>query len=151
MLDLSEDGPDPADCIFRHVTRTSRAVVAAYDRALAPAGMTGQQFNILMTLHRLGRCNVGKLAMRVGMDPSTLPRTIAPLVRQSWITVVPGADRRTRIIAISQSGAQALADAVPLWWSVQSALIDSLPPEHWIGQMRQLRTLRDAVSVVAGR
>ncbi len=138
--------PDPADCIFRHVTRTSRAVVAAYDRALARVGITGQQFNILMTLNRLGRCTVGKLASRVGMDPSTLPRTIAPLARQDWITVEVGPDRRTRLISISESGAQALAQAVPIWSVVQTTLLEKLPRDHWSGQISDLRTLREAVS-----
>ena len=36
--------------MLRHVTRTSRAVVGAFDEALAPVGLTGGQFNVLMSL-----------------------------------------------------------------------------------------------------
>jgi DNA-binding MarR family transcriptional regulator len=87
---------DPSFCVLRHVTRTSRSVVAAFDTALKPSGLTGNQFNLLMTLARMGPLNVNAVAAAVGMHPSTVPRLIAPLARRRLVRRQAGADRRAR-------------------------------------------------------
>ena len=63
-------------CILRHVSRVSRAVVAAYDPALAPFGLTGHQFNLMTTLAETGPMTVGALADKLGIDASGVPRAI---------------------------------------------------------------------------
>src|SRR5579864_217773 len=45
---IRESKLEPASCVLRHVTSTSRLIVAAFDAALSPAGLTGHQFNLLV-------------------------------------------------------------------------------------------------------
>src|SRR5262245_62823894 len=82
----------PDACILRHVARASRAVVSAYDPALAAFGLTGHQFNLMMTLGNMGPMTVGALADTLGMDASGVPRAIRPLSDQDLISVERGAD-----------------------------------------------------------
>src|SRR5204863_6206690 len=118
-------------CVLRHVSRTSRSVVAAFDRALKPSGLTGHQFNLLMTLAEAGPMNVTALARYVGVDPTTVPRALAPLRRERLVDVRTADDRRERVVALTSEGRRRLAGAVPLWESVQQALLDSFGHGDW--------------------
>lgn len=141
---------DPSLCIFRHVTKTSRAVAALYDEAFDASGMTGHQFNLMMTLHRAGPLTVGALARLVGMDASTVPRAVAPLLEKSWLSVASGADRRQRIIALMPKGRTRLMAAVPAWARVQRRLIHHIGNDQWLTTIVALKSIRDGASQAAG-
>src|SRR5262249_37329539 len=98
----------PEACILRHVSRASRAVVAAYDPALGPYGLTGHQFNLMMTLGNMGPMTVGALADVLGMDASGVPRAVRPLADQGLIVSQPGEDRRQRMLSLTAPGRAAL-------------------------------------------
>jgi DNA-binding MarR family transcriptional regulator len=132
----------PSTCVLRHVTRTSRAVVAAFDRALEPARLTGHQFNLMMTLALAGNLNVRSLADHLGMDPTTVPRVAAPLRRQRLIASTVGADRRERMLTVTASGRRRLAAAVPLWEAQQRRVIAALGESAWSDTRARLRALR---------
>ncbi|HZP47381.1 MAG TPA: MarR family winged helix-turn-helix transcriptional regulator [Vicinamibacterales bacterium] len=132
----------PSSCVLRHVTRTSRAIVAAFDRALAPARLTGHQFNLLMTLALAGDMNVGTLADQLGMDPTTVPRVAAPLRRERLVASHAGKDRRERVLTVTARGRRRLAAALPLWEAQQRRVIDALGATAWTDTRNRLRALR---------
>jgi len=132
----------PSTCVLRHVTRTSRAVVAAFDRALEPARLTGHQFNLMMTLALAGDLNVRSLADQLGMDPTTVPRVAAPLRRQRLIASTVGADRRERVLTVTARGRRRLAAAVPLWEAQQRRVVAALGDSAWSDTRAMLRALR---------
>ena len=132
----------PSTCVLRHVTRTSRAIVSAFDRALAPARLTGHQFNLMMTLALAGDLNVNGLADHLGMDATTVPRVAAPLRRQKLVTSSIGDDRRERRLAVTAKGRRRLAAAVPLWEAQQRRVIEALGPALWTDTRARLRALR---------
>lgn len=136
--------PDPAECVFRHVTRTARALAKLYDAQLAPLGLTGGQFNILMTLHREGALKVGTLAFAIGVDPSTLPRLLRPLAEAGLVRTRPGKDRRERHQEITAAGRKALAEATPLWAAAQRQIVSQVGPAEWAGSRASLARLREA-------
>ena len=141
---LSPNSPDA--CILRHVSRVSRAVVAAYDPALAPFGLTGHQFNLMMTLGNMGPMTVGALAEVLGMDASGIPRAIRPLADDGMIAVERGADRRQRLLSLTAIGRRRLDDATPAWARVQSQLVDSIGASRWTYLMAELRVVRRAAA-----
>jgi DNA-binding MarR family transcriptional regulator len=133
---------DPSSCVLRHVTRTSRAIVAAFDRALAPARLTGHQFNLMMTLALAGDLNVRSLADHLGMDATTVPRVAAPLRRQRLIASAVGTDRRERVLTVTARGRRRLATALPLWEAQQRRVIASMGHTAWTDTRARLRALR---------
>jgi DNA-binding MarR family transcriptional regulator len=133
-------GPDA--CVLRHVARASRAVVSAYDPALAPHGLTGHQFNLMMTLGQLGPVTVGLLAETLGMDASGVPRAVRPLADEGLISVERGADRRQRLLSLTVSGRARLDRATPAWASVQAELVDAMGAARWTSLMTELRVVR---------
>lgn len=143
---IDRSGLEPEICVLRHVTRTSRLVVAAYDQALGPAGLTGQQFNLLMTLARNGPMSVNRLAAAVGMHPSTTPRIIAPLARQRLVSSKAGTDQRERVTALTRKGEGRLLQAYPLWAEVQGRIVGRIGQRQWLEAMTVLRELRRSLS-----
>jgi len=136
-------------CVLRHVSRTSRAVVAVFDEALKPAGLTGNQFNLLMSLAQDGPMTVNALARHIGVDPSTVPRALVPLKRDRLVAVDVGTDRRRRIIAITATGRRRLAIALPRWEAVQRSILESVGHAAWDSLMADLRKVRRAVRAAA--
>jgi DNA-binding MarR family transcriptional regulator len=136
----------PDACVLRHVARVSRAVVAAYDPALAPFGLTGHQFNLMMTLRQSGALTVGALAATLGMDASGVPRAIKPLAQAGLVQVERGADRRQRMLSLTPAGLDRLNRAEPAWASVQAELVGQIGGEAWSALMGELRLLRRAAT-----
>ena len=141
---VSPLGPDA--CVLRHVARASRAVVSAYDPALAPYGLTGHQFNLMMTLGQLGPVTVGALAEALGMDASGVPRAIRPLAEEGFITVERGTDRRQRVLSLTTSGRARLDRATPAWSRVQAELVEAIGENRWISMIDELRVVRRAAA-----
>jgi len=147
----AHDAYTPDACILRHVSKVSRAVVAAYDPALAPFGLTGHQFNLMMTLGNMGPMTVGALADVLGMDASGIPRAIRPLADDDLIAVERGADRRQRLLSLTPSGRRKLDQATPAWSRVQAELLDTIGPGRWTTLMNELRAVRRAASACSTR
>jgi DNA-binding MarR family transcriptional regulator len=142
---IRQSNLDPSFCVLRHVTRTSRSVVAAFDTALKPTGLTGNQFNLLMTLARMGPMNVNAVAAAVGMHPSTVPRLVAPLAGRRLVRTRAGADRRQRLITVTENGRRKLMAAYPYWAALQRQVVARLGDEGWVAAMRMLQQVRKSV------
>jgi len=141
----------PDACILRHISRVSRAVVAAYDPALAPYGLTGHQFNLMMTLGNMGPMTVGALADTLGMDASGIPRAIRPLTDESLVAVERGEDRRQRVLSLTSMGRKRLDLATPAWSRVQVELLDTIGASRWQSLLADLRVVRRAAIACSSR
>jgi DNA-binding MarR family transcriptional regulator len=139
---VEENSLDPTCCVVRHITCTSRTVIAAFEAALRPAGVTAHQFTVLAALAYGGPMSVNTLADAVGMHPSTTPRKIAPLVRDGLVRVAQGSDRRQRVIALTTRGNKALQRAYPLWAKLQREILEELGPGAWPSIMQSLGAIR---------
>src|SRR5262249_56489576 len=98
-----------AQCTCLRLRRTTRRVTQIYDRLLEPIGMTVNQFGLLARLYganlRRETLPISVLAERVGMDPTTLNRSLKPLKAQGLIAnAADPADRRGRAGVITPHG-----------------------------------------------
>ena len=63
---------------------------------------------------------MGQLAEHMGMDPTSLNRTLKPLQREKLITEKTDlTDKRVRLISLTNVGLSILPDAIKLWKSAQ--------------------------------
>ncbi len=140
--------PDAAealdDCVCFNLRKTARAVTQTYDDLLRPAGLRTTQFSLLAVLASHGPLTIRALADRMVMDRTTLSRNLKLVEAQGLVSVATGpADRRTRIVDLTESGLAALARALPLWQRAQSHMVGRLGDSGW----RQLRAaLGEAVA-----
>jgi DNA-binding MarR family transcriptional regulator len=130
-------------CLCLHVRRAARALARRYDEALRPAGLTNGQFSLLMSLNRPAPPVMGEVAALLAMDRTTLTANLKPLEQRGLVEMRPdGKDKRSRRIALTQSGREALVAAVPIWEAMQreiSALLIDPGPQD----------LRDALRVLS--
>jgi DNA-binding MarR family transcriptional regulator len=119
-------------CICLSMRRVTRRITQIYDHALAPAGITANQFGLLTHLYgaNLGGSpglSIGTLAVRLGTDPTTLNRTLKPLQEKGLVSVASDAeDGRVRLTRITDRGQAEIRTAMPLWRSAQTQVETAL-------------------------
>jgi len=123
-------------CLCLHVQRAARTLARRFDVALRPVGLTNGQFSLLMSLNRPVPAGMGSVATLLGMDRTTLTAALKPLERRGLVTIAPDpADRRGKLLTLTDEGRALLASAVPIWEethaSIESRLGDLDP-----GQLR---------------
>jgi DNA-binding MarR family transcriptional regulator len=110
-------------CLCLHAQRAARALARRFDEALRPAGLTNEQFSLLMALNGPAPAPIGAAAALLGADRTTLTAALKPLVRRGLAQVSgAAADRRVRNIALTADGHARLTAALPLWTAAHAEL-----------------------------
>ncbi|WP_426753813.1 MarR family winged helix-turn-helix transcriptional regulator [Myxococcus sp. Y35] len=103
-------------CLCLVVQQASRALARRFDDALRPVGLTHGQFSLLMSLNRPQPPSIGPVAELLAMDRTTVTANLKPLERRGLVkTAVDPADRRGKLLILTDAGLQLLQSAVPLW------------------------------------
>lgn len=118
-----EDGIDcgaVAVCTCLGLRRVGRMATQIFDAHLQPAGLTTGQFGLLTQIYANSAAGspltMKALSNAVGMDPTTLNRTLKPLESEHLIRTAQDVnDRRARCIRITGAGKKRLARAMPMW------------------------------------
>lgn len=117
----------PCHCI--NLRRVTGAVTEHYNRALAPTGLTVNQFSLLWNLEFLGQSNMTTLASRACLDNSTLARNLKPLLEKGFIVDKAPGGQRDRLLSVTPKGQMALEIGIPIWKNIQSELKNAIGPE----------------------
>ena len=103
-------------CLCLHVQQAARALARHFDEVMRPLGLTHGQFSLLMSLNRPDAPTMGGIAAFLAMDRTTLTANLKPLERRGLVKVrVDEKDRRSRRLAITDSGRALLVEAFPVW------------------------------------
>jgi DNA-binding MarR family transcriptional regulator len=86
---------------------------------------------LLRTLRRCGEIRQRDLCDLTLLDETTLTRNLRPLVEGGWAVVRSGADRRERLVSITEAGLTKLAEADPAWERAQERMQSLLPEAVW--------------------
>jgi DNA-binding MarR family transcriptional regulator len=124
-------------CLCLHVQRAARVLARRFDEALRPFGLTNGQFSLLMSLNRPEPPPMGPVAQLLAMDRTTLTAALKPLERRGLVEISPDpADRRSRILKLTETGRELLASAVPIWKSTHDE-VDKQLGEHDPTELRK--------------
>src|SRR5215467_9693068 len=74
-------------CAAFNFRRTARAVTRLYDEALQPTGIRSTQFAILVGLKKAEPVPVGALGRMLGIDRTTMTRSLRLLKTEGLLTV----------------------------------------------------------------
>ena len=108
-----------SQCNCTALRKASRRISQLYDTALAPSGVKTTQRAILAQIGRSEPVTVA-LAEALVMDSGALAHTLKPLERDHFIAAaVDPADRRNRLITLTQRGRAKLAESEALWAKAQ--------------------------------
>ncbi|MFC0386134.1 MarR family winged helix-turn-helix transcriptional regulator [Muricoccus vinaceus] len=129
-------------CLCLQAQRAARALARRFDEALRPAGLTNQQFSLLMALNRPEPPTMGPVARLLAMDRTTLTAALKPLERRGLLRVeAHPADRRSRRLGLTEAGHALLLDALPIWKRTHADLEAGLPELDVEGLRASLRAL----------
>jgi len=119
-------------CACANLRRAARIVTQLYEQEMRPTGLHSTQFTLLQAL-TIAPPNIsqGRLAEVLGMDSTTLTRTLALLKKMGWIQLNRGEDRRQLRLALTPEGKRTYRQALPHWKRAQKRLRKSLGESHW--------------------
>ena len=109
-----------AGCFCLASRQAARKITRLYDSHMQKSGVRATQFTILSQLMLRGEMPIGKLAGILGMERTTLTRNLTLLEERKWISIKPGDDPRSRIIAITAQGRGIVRRGFPYWSKAQA-------------------------------
>jgi DNA-binding MarR family transcriptional regulator len=117
-------------CNCQALRQAARRLTQFYDHALAPAGLRVTQFPILASLAASGPMTLKALAEKMVMDRATLGHNVRPLQARGLIALTVGADRRSRLVELTDEGRSAMENARGLWRDAQRSFERSFGPQE---------------------
>ena len=115
-------------CLCLHTQRAAHALARRFDAAFRPLNLTNGQFSLLMSLNRPAPPSQGAVAALLAMDRTTLTAALKPLAERGLVVITPNpADRRNRLLGLTEAGQALLAQAVPIWEREHAELEATLP------------------------
>ncbi|MBE9063244.1 MarR family winged helix-turn-helix transcriptional regulator [cf. Phormidesmis sp. LEGE 11477] len=127
------------ECVARRLRQVNRTITRLYDEALRPYGLTVNQLNILAVILSERQIQPGQLGQALGMEKSTVSRTIDRMARKNWLQVSAGKDSRTQLLRVTAKGRQLLLSVTPIWDTLQQSVLSSDDGQN-ILQMLALNT-----------
>jgi DNA-binding MarR family transcriptional regulator len=138
----------PRGCTCHRLRRTTRQMTRIYDARLVPVGLTLTQYSVLSTLVRgeTPTPGVNEMAEILGMDRTTLTRTLKPLIAARLVTLATGDDRRSKKVSVTEAGRALWEKAKPLWRAAQ----DEIEARLGSSEVYHLHKLLDTTFEVLG-
>jgi DNA-binding MarR family transcriptional regulator len=120
-----------AMCVCSNLRRASRAVTNYYDNVLAQVSdLRVSQAIVLVVLYLAGPQTIHELGEMLALDRTTIGRNLKPLAQQHLVTLTSGKDKRTRMVALTAQGVEALVSVVPQWEQAQAHMVLGLGQDH---------------------
>jgi DNA-binding MarR family transcriptional regulator len=113
-------------CICNNLRRAARLVTNYYDKLLEPAGLRVSQATVLVVLYLSGELTINEMAEQLELDRTTMTRNLKPLAQQGLLSIAPGSDQRTRVVALTPKGKTALLKVLPLWEQTQAYMVEGI-------------------------
>ena len=119
-------------CACANLRRAARIVTQLYAEEMRSTGLHSTQFTLLQAL-TIAPPNIsqGRLGELLGIDSTTLTRTLALLRKKGWIRLERGEDRRQLRLALTADGKKTYRRALPHWARAQKRLRKFLGESHW--------------------
>ena len=128
-----------AECACFDLRNATRAVSRMYEDFLRDEELSVTQFSLLSVIRAGKELSVSTLGRDMGLDRSSITRALAPLERDGLIHSRPGADKRIRIVSVTNKGRKLVEDAAPKWRQAQEALMQTIGEDCWRAMRRLLR------------
>ena len=109
--------------------KASRVISQIYDRELAEMGLKCTQFSILRAVREMRRTTNAELQELLVLDQTTLTRGLKPLIRDGYIKIEPGQDKREKLLSLTTEGKSLYRKAAKRWQQAQDTVIRKLGPK----------------------
>jgi MarR family transcriptional regulator for hemolysin len=113
-------------CMNLSFRKASRVISQIYDRELAEVGLKCGQFSILRAVREMRQTTNAELQELLVLEQTTLTRGLKPLIRDGYIKIEPGLDRREKLLSLTTQGKHLYREADKKWQQAQDAVIRKL-------------------------
>ncbi|MDQ0857412.1 MarR family winged helix-turn-helix transcriptional regulator [Bacillus sp. V2I10] len=87
--------------IFHSIQQLSRQLTKRLNEVLQPHGLFSAQWTVLFTLKKYGTLTQTELCDYLSIEAPPMTRTIQRLVKQGYVLQIPGSDKRTKHIKLT--------------------------------------------------
>ena len=108
---------DPCSCFY--LRRAARLVTRQYAEAMKPAGLKSGQFSVLAILYHQGPLTITELADRMGLERTSLSRSLRPMEKNDLVSISAEQSQRRRFIELTKNGHAVFENALPYWERAQ--------------------------------
>ena len=108
---------DPCSCFY--LRRAARLVTRQYAETMKAAGLKSSQFSILSMISHHGRLTITELADKMGLERTSLSRTLRPMAKDGLLSISEEQEKRRRFIELTKQGKVAYQKALPPWNEAQ--------------------------------
>lgn len=136
-----------ADCAGLGSRVVARRITQFLERELATTDLTLAQLGLLAQIAASSDDTIGALAVRVGLDQSTLSRNVQALAAEGLVEVtMVQDDLRRRCVWLTEAGAMRLERAIPIWRKALAKLEDRISTDLVHQLVRQTSELYDEMN-----
>jgi DNA-binding MarR family transcriptional regulator len=107
-------------CLAQRLRRADRVLSQFYNEHLASVGLKVTQFSLLRALDLLGQTTASELQKKLIMEQATVSRGIKPLIRDGYIHVAEGSNKREKALSLTSAGKALYKEALVPWQQAQS-------------------------------
>ena len=118
-------------CACFNLRRASRAVTRLFDEILGRGGLRSTQFVALAAIRASGTPSLPKLSRSLGVDRSTLTRSLQPLIKLGLVEIDTKPPAKTGSARLTSKGESALTRCVPLWQEAQDRFEAKVGAAQW--------------------
>jgi DNA-binding MarR family transcriptional regulator len=116
-----------SQCSCSTLRQLTRKMTNIYDHHLAADELTISQYSLLARIGKYGPIGVIPLASNMGLDRSTMSRTLKPLIALGWIQTVDLplemlTDKRSFGVSLTSAGQQKWQASMPNWRTAQDEI-----------------------------
>lgn len=104
-----------SSCYCINLRQAAKVISNLYDDALKSVGISVTQYSLLSSLGHMENCNVSDLAKYVGLERTTLVRTLKPLTAKGLVADVSEPGERDRRLRLTNQGKTVIRKAKELW------------------------------------
>ena len=126
MLALTDLLRPTRRCTCAALRRASRSVTRHFEEEFRGAPIRATQFTVLSMAQQLGPQSMTALADRLGLERTTLNRTVQPLIAKGLVASSGGDDARVRVVEVTKAGEAMLRKTFPRWQKAQAGVASTL-------------------------
>ncbi len=114
--------PKSEICLAHTLRRADRVVTQLYNDYLAPLDLRVTQFSMLKALHYMGTTTALQIQEILVMEQATVSRGLKPLVRDGYIRVEEGVNKREKALSLTAEGEALYQEALGPWEEAQARM-----------------------------
>jgi DNA-binding MarR family transcriptional regulator len=116
-----------ATCAAWNLRQAARRATQFLEAHMADAGLSLAQVGLMAEIASADDDTVGGLAEQMGLDQSTLSRTLRTLESDGLVEIaIVASDQRKRMVWLTEKGARRLETALAVWKKAQARLAERL-------------------------